>query len=162
MTVSTFGVTALIVRADYLPQINEFTTDSNPTLASVNRFIDQKAGVLEAKLLQESIVASAITIATDAAYLWCQATLTLMVAIRAGEVAYQQNPDILKAWREELNERFNELAARGYLALGGGVAAPAEQPNGPTTFIDNLGIDTSENDANPSSVTFPFRKDDQL
>jgi len=65
MTVSLFGVTPAIVRADYFPQFSDFTTDSNPTLASVTRFIDQEAAVLEAKLLQEDITASAITVATD-------------------------------------------------------------------------------------------------
>lgn len=164
MTVSLFGVTAAIVKADYLPQVNEFSPDSNPTLASVNRYLDQKAAVLEAKLLQEGIAASGITVSTDAPYLWCQATLTLMVAIRAMEAMTQQDAGLLKTWRDELDARWAELAAKGYLALGTGtgVAAPSTQPDGPNHFIDALGIDLSDNEADHSGITARLRRDDEL
>ena len=164
MTVSLFGVTAAIVRADYLPQVNEFSTDSNPTLAAVNRYLDQKAATLEAKLLQEGITASGITVATDAPFLWCQATLTLMVAIRTMEAMTQQDAGLLKSWRDELEARWEELASKGYLALGTGtgVAAPSTQPDGPNHHIDTLGIDTSENEASYSDVTVRLRRSDEL
>ncbi len=160
MSVNLFGVTAAIVRADYFPQIADFSTDSNPTVASVNRYLDQRAATLEARLLQESVVASAITIATDAAYLWCQQTLTLMVAIRVMEAMSQQDAELLKRWREELLERWAELEEKGYLALGGGVSTPDENPDGPTHHISNLGLDTSRVAESASSIDMPFHKDD--
>ena len=165
MAVTTFGVTAAVVRADYFPHLSDFSTDSNPTLATVSRIIDQKAATLEGRLKQESITASAITVATDAAYLWCQATLTLMAAIRSMEAAAQQDPAILKAWRAELVERWTELDDKGYLALGlgTGVGAPSgNRPNGPTHHITSLGISTADVATDASSIDAPFRRDDKL
>lgn len=160
--VNLFGVTPAIVRADYFPQFNDFTTDTNPSLASVLRFIDQEAAVLEAKLLQEDIDATGLLVTNEAAYLWCQATLTLQAAIHTMPRMTQQDSALLNLWRDELAERRAELAAKGYLALGGGVSAPSTQPDGPNHHIDTYGIDLAENNANFSGVTARLRRDDEL
>lgn len=162
MTVTTFGVDAGFVRRHYYPQQPDFSTDSNPTEATVLEKIDGFAADLEGKLARESITASAITTVTDAAYLWCRKTLALMVAIEIYPVMTGNDSAAAKKWQKELDARLKDLSEDGFLALGGGVAAPTEEPDGPTHFIDNLGLDTSENEANASSVDMPFHKDDRL
>lgn len=162
MSVSTFSVDEDYVRRHYYPQMPGFNTDSNPTAATVLEFIEDAAADLEAALLQESIVASSIATATDAAYVWCRKTIALDAAITCYPVMTGQDPAVLQKWQKKLDARYADLAEKGYLALGGGVVAPTEQPDGPTTFIDVLGLDTSENDRRASSVDMPFHADDLL
>lgn len=164
MSVSIFTVTHLIVRADRFPQLNDFSAVSQPTDTVVTRRINQAAAELEAKLAQESLSASGLeaTGATTAEYLWCQETLTLAAAIRIATLITGFSSEVLDEWRDELAERWRQLEEKGYLALGGAGSAPAEQPDGPTHFIDKLSLDTSDNDASASIITAPFRRDDML
>lgn len=162
--VQTFGVTNVLVQVDYFSQGGSFSDISNPSSASVDRYINQQAARLESALLKESIDASDVTAlgSTSAPYLWCQDTLELMVAMRVAKDMLQSPPPNQKDWKTELDERLKDLDENGYLALGGGLTAPAEQPDGPTHFIDELGLDTSVNNAAASSVDAPFHKDDLL
>lgn len=161
MSITTFDVDREMIREDFFKQNAEFSADSIPSADSVDRFVDQEAAELEAKLLQESITASSITDDESAAFLWCQRTLSLLVAIRVMEAMAQQDTTLLKVWRDRLDARFKALDEKGYLALGGGVSAPTSQPNGPTHHIDTYGLDVGDTSL-ASSVAPVLRRDDQL
>lgn len=157
-----FGVTAASLYARHFPQVAAAVTDSNPSLAAVMEIIDEQAAALSGFLLAEDIDALSLTVSNSPAYLWCRETLRLMAAIQVAAVMVQAQVPLLPAWEKQLETRLKNLAEQGYLALGGGVSPPAEQPDGPTHFIDALGLDTSENDEFASGVTMPLRKDDLL
>jgi len=160
--VNLFGVTPTNLYTRHFPQWNGPTTDGNPSHATVLEIIDECAAELEARLLQESIDATALLVTNAAAYLWCRETLRLMAAIQVIAVATQQAPAVSVNWQKQLDARFESLDEKGYLALGGGVSAPSNQPDGPTHFIDHYSIDTTENAANYSGVTARMRRDDEL
>lgn len=160
--VNLFGVTFTNLYTRHFPQWSQASTESNPSSATVAEIIDECAATLEAKLLQEDIDATELLVTNAAAYLWCRETLRLMAAIKVLPVATQQVPELSKDWQRELTARWQELADEGYLALGSGVSAPTEQPDGPTTFIDSMGLSVANNNADASSLDFPFHKDDQL
>lgn len=163
MTVSVFGLTAAILRADYLPNADDFSTSSSPTVATVTRLLNQKAAELEGRLLKEAIAASGITSATSAAYLWCQETLSLMVMIRVAGLMTGLNGDLVKEWQVRLDDRLQTLADDGATALGDtSLSTSASDPDGPTSHITELGLDVSDMASSASSVTPPFRKDDVL
>lgn len=162
MAIADFDVTAALVRADYFPQLNDFTADSNPTAVSVARYINQEGGALGAALRKESQTPSSIDAdTTTEAFAWCQRTLELMVAIRCLETMTQQNPELLKEWRAELKARLAALAEDAVGTLGGGSTNPATQPDGPTTHINNLNLDVGDTSL-ASDVIPPFRKSDLL
>ncbi len=163
VAIGVFGVTAAIIQTDYFSQDGGFSVVSNPSATSVDRYIQQKGAELGAKLRSESQSPSAIeALTTSEAYLWCQETLCLMVAMRIAEDRLQTRPPLADTWEKRLAERLEALAENAEGTLGDGAASPTEQPDGPTHFIDTLALDTSDNDASASSVTFPFHKDDQL
>ncbi len=160
--VSRFGVDADYVRRHYFPQMPGFNVDSNPTEATVDEKVEEAAQEVEAALLAEDIVAADLLTNTDGAYVWCRKTVALASAIACYPVMTGQDPAVLKRWQTDLDARLEDLDERGFLALGTGVSAPAEQPDGPTHFIDSMHLDTSENERRASRITAPFRKDDQL
>lgn len=158
---SIFGVTHDTVRKHHFPQWSAFTTGSNPSADTITEKILECAGELEAKLLQEDITASAITDSTSAAYLWCQKTLKLMAALEILTIATQAVPPISSQWQGWLDKRWENLADNSNLALGGGVAAPATQPDGPTHHIAQLLIDVGEPALDASPAIPPFRQSDE-
>lgn len=160
--VNLFGVTPDLVKKRHFPQWNAFTTNTNPSNATVLEMIDEAAGELEARLLQEAIVATGLVVSNAAAYLWCRKAIRLMTAIEVLSVATQQVPPLSNRWQGQLDKMWKDLDEKGYLALGSGVSSPSTQPDGPTHFIDTLSLDTSDNDDNASSINFPFHKDDEL
>lgn len=160
--VNLFGVTATNLYTRHFPQWSAATAESSPSAVTVAEIIDECAATLEAKLLQEDIVATSLTTTGVGAYLWCRETLRLQAALAVVEVATQQVPALASTWQKQLDARWEELDTKGYLALGTGVSAPAEQPDGPTHFIDQLGLDVSTNVTNASTVDLPFHKDDFL
>jgi hypothetical protein len=163
MTIATFGVTATMMRADYFSQLGEFSTDSNPSSTSVDRYIQQKGAELAGKLRAEEQSPSAIeALTTSEAFLWCQETLCLLVACRIAEDMQQAKPPLADTWEKRLLERLAGLADDAVGTLGQGSATPTEQPDGPNTFIDTLDLDTSHNESCASSVDMPLRKDDRL
>lgn len=157
-----FGVTAALLYTRHFPQLSAPTTDSNPSLATVEEIIEEQAAALSGYLLAEDIDALSLTVSNSAAYLWCRETLRLMAAVQVAACMTQQQVPLLPACEKHLAARLTALDENGNLALGGGVAAPAEEPDGPTHFIDHLGLDTSVNDDSASTIDMPFRKDDQL
>jgi hypothetical protein len=163
VTVSTFGLTAAILRADYLPQADDFSTSSSPTTATVTRLLNQKAAELEGKLQKEAISPSGITSATSAPYLWCQETLGLMVMIRVAGLMRGTNSELVKEWQVRLDDRLASLEEDGGTALGDPtLSSSASDPDGPTSHVTELSLDTSTMATDASTLAPKFRKDDVL
>ena len=162
MAVNVFGLTAALLRADYLPQADDFSAVSSPTATSVARILDQKAAELQGRLLRQAISAAAITTATSSEYLWCQETLGLMVMIRVVGLMTGVNPELVVEWQARLDERLLRLADDGGIELGNAaLAVSVSDPNGPTTHITELGLDVSGLATSASTITMPLRKDDR-
>ncbi len=160
---SSFGVTAAIVQTDYFSQGGGFSDVSNPSSTSVARYIQQKAGELGGLLRAEEQSPTALDADdTTEAYQWCQETLCLMVAVRVAEDMHQSRPPLADTWEKRLAARLEALADDAVGTLGDGSTTPTEQPDGPTHFIDTYGLDTSDNEADASSVTARLRRDDLL
>lgn len=163
MSVSAFGVTAATVRSNRFPHLSgSFGTDTAPSAATVANFINQRAAYLEGKLLLEAIVASSISDSASAAYLWCQETLELMVAIRIAEVATGSDNGLLQVWRNEVASRFAELDEDGAAALGSGATSTSSSdPDGPTSHISENGLEVDQS-ADMSTTVPRLRRDDML
>lgn len=164
MTIYAFGVTPVTVRGECFPAIGAFTTNSNPTAAVVTSIINQKAAELGGLLASEGV--SAATVhglgAEQIPYLWCQETLTLMVAVRLLQIITSNNPKLAEAWANTLSARLKDLADRGAIALGDASLDTGTSPaNGPTTHITHFSLSLPSND-DLSSLDPPFRKDDLL
>ncbi len=164
MTIATFAVTYATMRAEYFPHLEEFSAVSNPQATTVTTIISQKAAGLANLLAQEGVSATAVEAltATDPAYLWCQETLALMVAVRLLQLASGKDPKLAEVWRDELVARLKDLAERGAAALGNASLDTSDSPaNGPATHITYLGLDLPDAD-DASSIEPLFRKDDLL
>jgi hypothetical protein len=162
MPISTFGVTADTVRRHRFPHLDSFGTSTVPSLPTVTEAVDRAAARLTGKLLLEAIVASAITDVASAAYLWCQETLELMVAIRIAEAMTHRDSELLRVWRTEVTARFEELDAGGVDALGGGATSASESdPDGPTSHISQNNL-TTDASADMSTTVPRLRRDDLL
>lgn len=158
---SAFGVTAPTLRAAFFPHLDEFSTNSVPSAVQVADFINKSAAVLDGKLLQESISAAAIMDTTSAAYVWCGDTIQMAAAIRTARAMVGTDPDVVRAWVKELEARYADLDERGYLVLGAGAAAPAQEAEGPSHHIDEYSLEVD--DPADMSDTIPlFRKSDLL
>lgn len=162
MTVTLFGVDAGSVRANYYPHLSDFSANSVPTATDVETMVTRAAAKLEAKLLLESITASAITDVTSAAYYWCQEAIELQVAIRIAEVATGQDRGLLTVWRDEVKQKWADLDEGGAAALGGGATSTAaSDPDGPTSHISENSL-TTDSSADMSTTVPRLRRDDLL
>lgn len=159
--VNLFTVTPETLFRRHFSQWSAPSTESNPSFIAVAEIIDEKAGELDGKLLEQAILASALTVTNVPAYLWCRETLRLMCALQVASEAMQAPPPLATIWQKQLDARLADLASRGYLALGAGAPVPASDPHGPTTHIQHLNLDTG-NPADASSARPIFRKDDHL
>ena len=159
-TENVFGVDADMVRRQRFPQINKFSADSNPTSQAVAEFILQKAADLDAKLLTEGISSHTLTDANSTAYLWCQATVVLAVAVRALQGMTGQDPKLAEAWRSELKVRYDDLDEKGGVAIG--MSSKEDQPEGPNSHISEYNLDAGDPMTDASDVIPPFRKSDEL
>lgn len=159
MSVNLFDVDAVMVRADYYPLMSEFSMQSTPTEETVTRWVLQEAGTLEGKLRKKGLTGEAYTDDEGAPFLWCQKTLSLMVALRPGwPQSAVANETALKRWQEDLDARLKDLDQNGPAAIG---EPSAPEPDMPTHHIGAYSLDTGDiSDA--SSAEPPFRKDDQL
>ena len=163
MAVNEFGVTAAKVSAMYFPQwTGGFSTSSNPNAVTVGLIIEESAAVLEGRLYGENITASAITTATDAAYIMCAGQLRRMSALRIFRETTQQNPDLAKSLEAEIDAWFKQLAEKGGTFLGNSSLNSGDaDPDGPTSHITQYGLTTD--DADDMSTTVPrLRRDDEL
>lgn len=162
MSVNLFDVDPEMIRDDYFPSLAPFGLDTQPTETTVERWINQEAATLEGKLRRESITASTITDSDDAAFLWCQKTLSLMVLLRSGwPQAAGISESMRKDWEDELEQRLKDLGEDGVLALGGSLPVPSVSPNGPVTHINTLGLDIGDTSL-ASDVAPVLRRSDEL
>lgn len=162
MSVSTFGVTHATVKAHFFPSMSAFSTNTTPSQATVTEEVQWSAADLDGRLRERDVVPSSITTSTSAAYLWCAKTLSLMVAIAVARSASGSNPDVVKAWREELKERFEDLSKRGVAALGDGASSSSgNEALGPSSHISTFGLTTADSTLMSTSEPI-FRKDDKL
>lgn len=164
VSVTTFGVVADDVRAEYFPHWSAFSATTKPTSTVVATFITEEGADLGGRLRLESITPSTVTSgSTPEAYAWCQKTLRLMVAIRVARASTAQNPDVVKAWKTELDERLEQLNRHGTVVLGDAVASDSTSPpEGPTTHITQYGLDVGDPNRDSSSVEPRLRRSDEL
>jgi hypothetical protein len=163
MSIRTFGVTHTIVRGRYFPQLGAFTQNSNPSLTRVTEAISDAAADLAGKLAMEGLDAGALEdgiLSYPNAYAWCAKTIRLATAIELLPVMSHQDPEVVKAWRVELKDRYKALDDFGYVALGD-APAPSTPSNGPITHINRNDLELSDSD-DMSSVIPTFRRDDVL
>jgi hypothetical protein len=162
MSLSTFGVSADSVRRHRFPHLDSFGASTVPSLSTVEEAVSRAAARLAGKLLLEAIDAEAISDATSPAYLWCQETLELMVAIRVAEAMTHRDSELLRVWRTEVDARFEELDEGGVDALGGGaITTSASDPDGPTSHISQNNL-TTDASADMSTTVPRLRRDDLL
>ena len=97
---------------------------------------------------------------TSEAYGIVQGLVLLEAAIEVYGLLVQQSPDLLRARRQELADRYKELASDGYAMLGVGVPVPDEEPMGPENHIDAHGLALEdETDISPLDDTKLRRRD---
>lgn len=162
MSINTFDVDPDRVRDDYFPHlVAGFTPDSPPTRETVERWCTEEAGELAGKLMQKSISPDDITDDESPEWVWCSRTVTLMVAIRALPVMVGQNPEVGRLWAEQLSARLKSLSELGEMALGMDTSGSDSEPDGPTDFISEYGLDTGDS-ADASDVIPALRRSDEL
>lgn len=162
MAINTFDIDPESVRAQYFPASDEWSTESNPSTAVVDRMITEEAGRLAGALNAEAIDAEAIVDDTSPAYVQCAKVLRKQVAIEVTQIKTGIDPELVKAWRAGVDAWYAGLAEGGATFLGGGaISTTPSDPDGPTSHITQFGLRTDE--ARLMSSTVPFmRKDDQL
>lgn len=159
---STFGVTYTTIHDEFFGHAPNFSANSVPSSTQVTLIIGKRAAKLDGKLRLKGLDPGQIDDdSASAAYLWCQEVLGLEVAIRCVNAGIALEPDVVKAWREELKGYYADLDERGGAALGSGATLPDEDPNGPSSHIDNNDLETEDTD-DISPVTHKFRVTDQL
>lgn len=163
MAIATFGVTADSVRAHFFPHMDAWTTASRPSTTSVTELINAEAGRLQGRLLKESITAATIDAApSSAAYAMCADVLRKMVAVRLSRTLPGAATELAKAWAGEVDEWLKMLEADGGTFLGDDtLSTSASDPDGPTSYLDEYGIDTGDT-ADASSAAPVLRRDDIL
>lgn len=161
MSINTFDVDPERVRDDFFPHVTAgFTTDSPPTRETVDRWVTEAATTLQGKLLQKSLTSEDITDTESPEWVWCAETVTLIVAIRAARVMTGQSPEVAKAWQEQLDARLKDLQENAGVALGI-PSTTGDQPDGPSTYINALGL-VDPDPADASTLTPVIRRDDLL
>lgn len=161
MTVEVFGVTAEAVRLDCFPHLPAFSTNTGPTASQVETKINEQAGMLTGALRVSGISTASIA-ADTAAYYSCAGVLKLMVGLACARSASGLNPEVVKAWRVEVNEWLKGLRENGATFLGDpSLESSSASPTGPNTHIEAYGL-TPRSAADASSLTDFFRKDDVL
>jgi hypothetical protein len=162
MSLSEFGVTAESIRTRFFPHQDAFSTASIPTAATVALIVTDQAAILDGKLRIEDIDPASIDDTASAAYKWCAYTIRLASAIEAMESSTNQDSALLEQWRNRLKARWADLSDNGYLSMGDGVDAPAQQADGPNHHIDEYSITVQDEDDISSLDTNLIRRSDQL
>lgn len=162
MAASTFGVTADAVRRHHFPAFDSFSTSSNPTAVTVGEVVSEEAARLAGWLALEEIDASAITDVNSSAYLQCARVLKLMTAAKLVGSMSGLDPELVKAWRAEINEWKKGLDEGGAAFLGDGATATGlSDADGPTTHISEYSL-TQDSAELMSTVVPRLRRDDAL
>lgn len=167
MTIRVFGVTATTVRQDQFPQWSgEFSASTNPTSTTVGRWIDEAAAELAGVLRLKASSADAVYAlgSSTEPYVWCRQTLTLGVAARVAKVATGATPDIAKDLQAQFERRLKLLEEHGVEMLGPGITVSdsTDEPQGPTSHIDDLDLDVGEDLGLESDLIPVLRRSDQL
>lgn len=163
MAIATFGVTYTTVHDYHFPQTANFSTASKPTATTVTGLVEDGAAELAGKMRAEGLAPSTIDGAEATypeAYRIAARYVRLHAAIACLRAGATADPEVARAWKKELEELRTAIEERGYLAFGD-APAPAQNANGPRTYIAELGLDTGD-DADASSAIPTFRKDDLL
>lgn len=159
---NTFGVTAEMVRADFLPHSTTLSATTVPTASAVARSISQSAGYLQSLLDDKNVDTASISDSTCAAYLWCQAFIELRVAVRLIRTMSGQDPELTRAWVDELAALEHCIETQGVAALGPGASASGtSEAMGPTDHISEYSLDVGDTSM-ASSVEPYLRRDDLL
>lgn len=167
MTIRVFGVTYTTVRQDEFPQwTGEFSTSSNPTATTVSRWIDEAAAELAGILRLKASSADAVFALGSSAepYVWCRQTITLGAAARVAKVITQGNPDRAKDLQSMFERRLKLIEEKGVEVMGPGISVSddTDEPQGPTSHIDDLDLDVGEDDGNESDLVPVIRRSDRL
>lgn len=166
MTIEVFAITFTTVREDYFPNFSgAFSATSTPTSTRVTQWIREEAADLAGYLRLKALTADAIADNTASeAYAWCQKTVCMGAAVRAARVMAGASPEYAKELKAELDARYALLEKFGAeaLGLGASVSDGAAEPMGPTGHIDELDLDTGEDDGNTSDVVPVLRRSDRL
>ena len=162
MSVSTFGVTADLVRRHFFPSFQPWGVDTSPSSVTVGEEVTWAASDLDGQLRTKGVDPSSITDATSAAYTWCAKTLALMVACAVVRAMTGTDPKLAVGLQKQLDERLARLLKLGVDALGQGASDSGASPaQGPLSHITQLGL--SVGDTGLASTAAPiFRKDDFL
>lgn len=162
MATNLYGVTADSVRRHHFPNADAWAASSRPSLATVTEAVQEEAAVLTGALAGEAIDASTITDATSSAYLSCRKTLRMMVALRIAQDMNGLEPNVVVAWKKQVKDWLDGLDEGGSLFLGdGATSSGTSEPDGPTDFISELGLEVGA-DEDASSVVPQLRRDDSL
>lgn len=167
MSIRVFGVTYTTVRQDQFPQwTGEFSATSNPTSTTVTRWIQEAAAELAGVLRLKASSADAVFALGDTAepYVWCRQTITLGVAARVAKVIHGSTPEIAKDLQQQFEARLKRLEEKGVEVMGPGITVDdgTDEPQGPTSHVDELDLDVGEDDDNESQLVPVLRRDDMM
>jgi hypothetical protein len=127
----------------------------------VAEVIDEEAAVMAGALRLQAIIASAIT-PNSSAYNACRQTLRTQVAARLARMMAGIDSNIAQAWDASVRRWYVGLDEGGDTFLGdGAVSTSASDPDGPTDFITELGLDVGDaSEASP--IVHTLRTKDML
>ena len=159
MASSSFGVDAESVRRHHFTNFDAFSSQSRPSVATVNEAVDEEAAVLAGALAREAIDASGITISSGA-YVSCRKVLRMQVAARLARDIPGIDTALARSWSGSVTAWYEELAKSGATFLGdGATSSGSSEPDGPTWHGSLFERDSAED----MSSTIPMlRKDDRL
>ena len=161
MAIVTFDIDAASVQEFHFPQSPAFSDVSAPTEERVNEIIEEEAATLTGALLVQDIIAANIS-ETSPAYAICARQVRQMAALRCLKVMVGQNPELAKAWADEIDAWFKNFEKFGALFLGDKSLAPTSAPTrGPLNHVtaNSLTRDTADD---MSSAVALFRRSDVL
>lgn len=158
MAVSTFGVTAAMLRETHFGHLSDFSTVSTPTATVVTSVIERKAARLEGRLRKEGISTADLAAGTSP-YLIAQELLLLEAATEVAGMITGGSPELSKSWASRLKDRYEELDEEGWTAVG--AVEPDDDPAGPNNHIDAHNLEL-EDEADISPLTHKLRSSDLL
>lgn len=161
MASSLFGLDAESVRRHHFPNFDAFSAGGRPSLATVSEVIEEEAAVMAGALRLQAIDASAITPASSA-YNACRQTLRTQVAARLARNIPGIDSDLATSWDASVRRWYEGLDEGGDTFLGdGAVSTSTSDPDGPTDFISELGLEVGDA-ADASDVKAVLQRKDEL
>jgi hypothetical protein len=157
-----FGVTYSAVRAHCFPRLDDFSTTTSPSAATVSSKIEVAASRLAAGLAKEEITTASIAAlgSAEPAYIICADIIRKLTALSLRIPA--DDPSVPEGWQKEVDAFFTQLDADAGLALANDSLGPSESdPDGPTHHIDEYSLSIGDT-TDASSAAPALRKDDAL